>query len=607
MKKHVLLGLTLMLFCFITGGIYIVSSFQQGSEKLQRVIELHQVELLRKNLEHDIEVVQSGLLLQGSPHTDNEMIINHLTKMENSAAYCQNCHHIPKTKEKLTQMQADLAEYMRLYSRALTIQANSRRSEHARSLAYQKGGILLQKVQSLSVASSHKISDRIDVINAEIKVANNILIACLVLGPIAILIITQFFLHRFTGSMTTLVAATDRLTDGDFNHHIETPLKDEFQVLAHSFNKMVDSINAERVRTESAQTLYQALFESAGDAICIIDTGQNLGQIISVNPATCELYGYSIDELQTMSCIQLCASEEHDKFMDSLQQIQQGKSLNYNVNRIRKDGSVFMADISAGPLRIGQKLYILTFTRDITAQHQAQEEMQRANQMALVGQMAAGLAHEIKNPLAGIKVSLDVLSDELELPPDDKEIFARLINEINRMERLLKGLLNYARPPVPHFDPTDINLLLDYSIRNVAVTTNKDNGQKIHFENNFSPELPLIEADSTHLQQVFLNLYLNAIDSMPEGGTITTFTQMDDQQRVWIGISDTGKGLPDDAMEKIFNPFYTTKSKGSGLGLAICKRLIDQHDGTIEAENRLERGTTFIITLPLKQKTLERA
>ncbi len=607
MKKHVLLGLTLMLFCFITGGIYIVSSFQSGSEKLKRVIELNRVELLRKNLEHDIEVVQSGLLLQGSPHTDNEAIINHLAKMEGSAAYCQNCHHIQKTKDKLALMQANLAEYIRLYSRALTIQANSRRMELARSQAYKKGGILLQEIQSLSVASSHKISDRIDSIHAEINLANNILIACLVLGPIAILIITQFFLHRFTGSMSTLVAATERLADGDFNHHIETPLKDEFKVLAHSFNDMVDSINAERVRTESAQTLYQSLFESAGDAICIIDTGPNLGQIISVNPATCHLYGYSIDELQSMSCIQLCAAEEHEKFMDRLQQIQRGESLNYKINRIRKDGSIFMADISAGPLKIGQEQYILTFTRDITVQHQAQQEMQRANQMALVGQMAAGLAHEIKNPLAGIKVSLDVLSDELELPPDDKEIFARLINEINRMERLLKSLLNYARPPVPHFDSTDINLLIDYSIRNVAVTTNKEAGQLIEFENNLNPELPLIEADSTQLQQVFLNLYLNAIDSMPDGGTITTFTQMDNEQRVWIGISDTGKGLPEGASEKIFNPFYTTKSKGSGLGLAICKRLIEQHDGTIEAENRLERGTSFIITLPLKQKDRERA
>jgi len=605
MKKHVLLGLTLMLFCFITGGIYIVSSFQNGSKKLQRVIELHQVELFRKNLEHDIEVAQTSLLLQGSPHADNETIIAHIEKIEKSAAFCQSCHHIEQTREKLAHMQVNVTDYMYLYSRALTIQASSQHLEQTRNQAFMQGRNLLNEVRSLSVESAHKISARIDNIHAEIRSANNVLIVCLVLGPIAILVITQFFLQRFAGSMNTLVEATQRLAEGDFSQFINTPLKDEFKVLAKSFNIMIDSINTERQKTESAQTLYQALFESAGDAICITETGDRLGQIVSINPAASRLYGYSIEELTSMNCAQLCPSEEHEKFRDIMHHIQQGESVSCKLNRIRKDGSLFLADMSAGPLNIGQNQYILTFARDITEQHHAQQEMQRANQMALVGQMAAGLAHEIKNPLAGIKVSLDVLSDELPLSSEDKEIFARLVNEINRMERLLKSLLNYARPPVPNFDLTDINMLLDYSIRNVAVTTSNEVERKIHFENNFSSDIPEIEADSTQLQQVFLNLYLNAIDALPEGGTITTFTQMDNEQRVWIGISDTGKGLPEQAKQKIFNPFYTTKSKGSGLGLAICKRLIDQHNGTIEAESRLSRGTTFIITLPLTQKDRE--
>lgn len=605
MKKHVLLGLTLMLFCFITGGLYIVSSFQSGSKKLQRVIALDQVELLRKTLEYHIEVVQAGLFLQGSPHADNNTMVLHIEKMESSATACLRCHHIQETKEKLDHMQSSLAEYTQLCNRVLTIHASDKPLVSARNLAYEKGAELLAEVQSLSVASAHKISSRIDNIHAEIKAANNFLIACLILGPIAILIITLFFLRRFTGSINTLVTAAETLADGDFSHHIETPLKDEFKVLALSFNAMVDSINTERHKTESAQSLYQALFESAGDAICILDTGDNMGQIVSVNPATSRLYGYSIDELQSMNCVQLCPAEEQGKFKNKMRKIMQGECVSYKINRIRKDGSLFLADISAGPLKIAQRQYVLTFTRDVTEQHQAQQEMQRANQMALVGQMAAGLAHEIKNPLAGIKVSLDVLSDELVLPAEDKEIFARLINEINRMERLLKSLLNYARPPVPHFDLVDINLLLDYSIRNVSVTTSNATENQIHFENNFSSELPQIEADSTQLQQVVLNLYLNAIDALPEGGTITTFTQMDDDQRVWIGISDTGKGLPENATQKIFNPFFTTKTKGSGLGLAICKRLIEQHDGTIEAENRLSKGTSFIITLPLTQKSRE--
>ncbi len=605
MKKHVLLGLTLMLFCFIAGGFYIVSSFQSVSEKLQRVIALDQVELLRKTLGHNIEVVQSGLLLHGSPHTDNNIIIQHIEKLADSAAVCLHCHHSQETKAKLDHMQSSLTEYTQLCSQALTNRANNMRLERVRNLAYEKGTNILQEVQSLSVASAHKISNRIDNIHAEIRATNNFLIACLILGPIAILIITLFFLRRFTGSMDTLVAATDRLTEGDFSHYIETPLKDEFKTLALSFNSMVDSINAERQKSESAHALYQTLFESAGDAICILETGDDIGRIVSVNPAASRMYGYSSNELQTMNFKQLSPAKEYEKFGDMILNILRGELVNCMLTRIHKNGNLFTTDISAGPLEIDHHKYILTFARDVTEQHQAQQEMQRANQMALVGQMAAGLAHEIKNPLAGIKVSLDVLSDELDLPAEDQEIFARIVKEIDRMERLLKSLLNYARPPVPHFDLTDINLLLNHSIKNVAVTTNKSPGKQIQFEKNLNPELPLVEADPTQLQQVFLNLYLNAIDALPEGGTISTFTQMDDDQRVWIGVSDTGVGLPQKAIEKIFNPFYTTKSKGSGLGLAICKRLIEQHDGTIEAESRLSNGTSFLITLPLVQKNRE--
>ncbi|MDY0185873.1 MAG: ATP-binding protein [Desulfuromonadaceae bacterium] len=607
MKKHVLLGLSLMLLCFITGGVYIVGSFQSGSEKLQRVITLHQVELLRKNLQHDIEIVQTGLLLQGSPHTDNTIIIQHIEKMEVSAAICQSCHHIPEIKEKLDRMQSNLAGYMKLYSRALTIWANSSRVEYARNQAYKKGEQLLQEVELLSVASAGRISTRINTIHAEIRAASNLLIACLVFGPIAILVITLFFLRRFTGSFNILMVAAGKLAEGDFNYRITAPLKDEFAVLAAAFNSMVDSINAEQHATASARTLYQTLFESAGDAICILDTGDSLGQIISVNPAASRMYGYSNDELQTMNCVELSPEEEHEIFRQKMLQVVQGEWINCTVTRTRKDGQQFLAAISGGPLEIDQHSYILTFARDVTEQHQAQQEMQRANQMALVGEMAAGLAHEIKNPLAGIKVSLDVISDELDLPVEDREIFVRIIHEIDHMERLLKSLLKYARPPVPHFDLVDINLLLEYSIKTVAFTADNTTAKQILFEKDCAAELPQIEADSSQLQQVLLNIYLNAIDAMDNGGIITTVSRKADPHHVRIEISDTGKGLSESSLEKIFNPFFTTKAKGSGLGLSICKRLIEQHKGTIEAQSRPGAGTSFIIILPLTQTDKEKA
>jgi two-component system sensor histidine kinase AtoS len=202
-------------------------------------------------------------------------------------------------------------------------------------------------------------------------------------------------------------------------------------------------------------------------------------------------------------------------------------------------------------------------------------------------------------------VSLDVLAADLELQEEDQEVFARVVNEVNRMEKLLKNFLNYARPPQPHFDLVDINRLLDSSLKNVELTISNKKDLSIHFERDLLTELPQIEADPSQLQQVLLNLLLNAIDTIEVSGTITAISRIEGSDCVWIEISDTGKGMSEASLEKIFNPFFTTKSKGTGLGLSICKRLIEQHGGNIEVHSSLYSGTSFVITLPLRQLNRE--
>jgi two-component system sensor histidine kinase AtoS len=234
-------------------------------------------------------------------------------------------------------------------------------------------------------------------------------------------------------------------------------------------------------------------------------------------------------------------------------------------------------------------------------------KIRQAERLAAVGELAAGLAHEVKNPLAGIKVSIEVLKSELNLEQEDKEIFLRIINEINRIESLLKNMLNYARPSKPQFDSVGINETLhntiklsEYSLKSPgdASRLSKD----IIFVKEFAADLPKIIADPGQLQQVFLNLILNGIDAITEKGTITIKTARTPDETVQISISDTGKGIAPEVLGNVFNPFFSTKSKGNGLGLAICKRLAEQHNGTINVFNNPEGGATFVITLPEKQE-----
>jgi len=608
MRKHVLTGLTLMLCCFIAGGVYIVMSIQNVTQKLENVISFHQVEFLRASLSHNITAVQSDLLLQGSPHArDLETSLSAIEKMERSAEICATCHHAPETSKKLLSLENEVGQYMTLLSRTLTIRADDKRLEHTRRIAFNQGEVLQKNVQSLSVASAEKISERITKIHKDINATKHVLMGCIILGPIPILLITLFFLRRFTGSINTLVVAAQTLEQGDLDYRLDNNLRDEFQTLANSFNSMAASLKEEQHKFQSVSQLYQTLFETAGDAIMITGLeGQTLGRILSANKAAAELYGYTINELQGMDITELVPNGKGHLFRDQIRKVLTGEWSHQRVKRQKKDGTQIPVDLSMGLLQLGEENYLLTFCRDITEQLHAEEELQRANQMAVVGQMAAGLAHEIKNPLAGVKVSLDVLADDLDLQPHDQELFSRVINEVKRMETLLKNLLNYARPPQPQFDRVEINALLSNSMKNVEVTAASRKDFTLNFETDFNETLPLIEADSAQLQQVFLNIMLNAADAIENEGTIRLATSTEGGETISIEISDTGKGMSKDTLSKVFNPFFTTKSKGTGLGLSICKRLVEQHDGSISVASQPGVGTKFLITLPLAQKNREK-
>ena len=229
------------------------------------------------------------------------------------------------------------------------------------------------------------------------------------------------------------------------------------------------------------------------------------------------------------------------------------------------------------------------------------QEMQRTEQLRICGEMAAGLAHEIRNPLAGMKVSIEVLLSELIMEERDKEVLLKVVEQIRNIELMMKNLINYARPVAAQPVRFNVNKILEKSIFFIEKHPSFISGDpRKQLIRELDETLPEIVADPQQLQQVFLNLLLNAADSIPEGGTITVRTLHDKQAKtVAVVLRDTGKGIPDELMEKIFQPFFTTKGKGTGLGLAVSKRIVEEHGGSIEVSNNVSGGVTFAITLPV--------
>lgn len=227
---------------------------------------------------------------------------------------------------------------------------------------------------------------------------------------------------------------------------------------------------------------------------------------------------------------------------------------------------------------------------------------QRVEQLKVCGEMAAGLAHEIRNPLAGIKVSIEVLLAELQIDERDQLVLSKVIEEIRHIELLMKNFLNFARPVAAQPTNVDVNELLGKTVvflNNHPSFLASETPRTIVQE--FADRLPDIRVDPQQLKQVFLNLFLNAADAMPAGGVITARTSHDPQgQSVIIELQDTGKGIPNELIDKIFQPFFTTKVKGTGLGLAVSKRLVEDNGGIIRVANNADQGATFTIIFPVE-------
>ena len=227
--------------------------------------------------------------------------------------------------------------------------------------------------------------------------------------------------------------------------------------------------------------------------------------------------------------------------------------------------------------------------------------MEETKQLNVSGEMVGGLAHKIRDPLAAMKLSIEMILAELDLKEEDRTVLLNVVEEIRRIEVLMKKFLNFARPAPAQLMSLNINKVLDETVKFLEkqpAFVPPESGRKIL--RVLDAELPDTIGDPQQLQQLFLNILLNAAEAMPEGGTVTVKTCCDSEaQMLWVDITDTGRGIPAESTSRIFQPFYTTKVKGIGLGLAVAQRLAEDHGGRITVAGHEPGATTFKVSFPL--------
>jgi len=231
-------------------------------------------------------------------------------------------------------------------------------------------------------------------------------------------------------------------------------------------------------------------------------------------------------------------------------------------------------------------------------------QLRRADRLSALGQLSAGLAHEIRNPLGAIKGAVEILQDDYRAGHPKAEFYAILLKEVERLNEVLTNFLNFARPVTPHFAPVDVREVLTGLEGLIA---GQARAHRVQIFTAFHVGPSRVMADATLLKQAFLNIMLNAVEAMPEGGDLAISTRLtpggtggDRPEYAEVVFDDTGPGIREEDLGRIFDPFFTTKQDGTGLGLAITHRIIENHHGAIRVMSQRGKGTTFVVTLPLE-------
>lgn len=418
-----------------------------------------------------------------------------------------------------------------------------------------------------------------------------------------LVVLCAWFISRgITTPLSLLTEGARRLADGTPDSRVEIAGSDELGELAESFNRMAEELERrkkslhktlEELRSSRQEILdernfKESVLESISSAILTISPD---GTLTSINNTGKRLLGDAARP--GVHYGELFAG--WDNMANRTSRVLAGeKEYGREALTAGKDGGTRHFEVGFFPIGDRSTRGITVTIRDETEKEQMREEMTRMDRLASLGKLSAGIAHEVRNPLTGISLLLDDLHDRMALEPENQALMGRALGEIERVERLIAALLNFASPPKAQFREGDLNRV----IRDTLLLLHRECEKQL-VDLRFTPgNIPPFRFDVEKIKQAILNLVKNALEAMPKGGMMVITTAAGEDAAI-VSIADSGPGIASDDLPLIFEPFFTRKGAGTGLGLSITQRIVEEHHGRISVESAAEKGTIFTVSLPL--------
>lgn len=391
------------------------------------------------------------------------------------------------------------------------------------------------------------------------------------------------------------------MADGNFETQLEVSRKDELGLLAARINAMggnlaqyTQDLREMNDENRSVKEHLESIIRQTADAIHLTDPE---GKIIRVNKAFEQLYGWTSEEIGGVCLFNIPESLREEELLWKKRLSEGIPVYSAETVRLTKDGAEVRVSISESPIfdEDGRITAYVIISRDMTERNKMEELLRRSEKLTTVGQLAAGVAHEIRNPLTTLRGFLQLQMQTKKLNSQHTDL---MLSELDRINLIVSEFLILAKPQAVHFQVKDIRYILGDVI---SLLDSQAHLHSIEFSMNFSEEALLVHCEENQLKQVFINLLKNAMEAMPSGGTIHMQTWRGEPGSVMIRIIDEGEGISKETLAKLGEPFFTNKETGTGLGLMISQRIIESHKGTMDIESELGKGTTVTVALPVAE------